>query len=1258
MLLRSIGRFSPGLLALAAFLLCGCRPSDEDVAQERLDLASRAAVVVHADLEDMVGRLFAAVREAEEALASTGAEGRGIFDTLADLQRRTGVDGLLWEGPGAGRGWAGQPVEPLVFPPPPPWRESFRQGDLIWHAGPYRRALVAGPFTVRGGVFTASVVVEERAPEEQYRRVFERKWLEPLGVERVDILPPFDETQPVEGAQSFQVADPEGNPVLRVVVTPPGPGAVADRLERKAAGGLGVVLLIVWAAALFTVLYVGRRKIPRGAGRWLLAGLLVLVARTALGWIDMAGRFALLERAFNPADFGIEDPFGWLATPGDFAITAAAFLLAAGCFARAVERMGVRGSRVLRASAVVCGVGTAAAVSALWMAVVETAVAQGQTDFFAAPEIIPSLPAALMLTGLVVATAAAWVLTVAALRVIGFGWPRLRALPWAALPALAALLVAVALTQGAHPVWAPAVLPLAALLAFLRPRGGEATAPPGRAFLIGVLATIILFPLLWQRVGARRAESLPTVLDELLSGEAIAISSTLLDLGAIADDEELRKALAEARRGPVPEGIALDVWMRSFLASTGADGLVSVLGPEGRLLDEFTLTSLPRDRVPRPAPPVAGAGDLEMLTPPSDGRRVRCVVGRLTLRDDREEVLGSVVITVPDPVDLALLRIERGPGPSLAPRDRASAPLQLALIRGARVEASSDPSISRQTLDFGPRELERVGPDNPELGWYGEKDGYAVWSPERKVTIAIRRRAAGVGDALLALARLVVVGVGLACLAAVVLLVATVRRLHRRLHARILLSYFAISFTPIVVLGWASAQDARTRHDTNLSHRLEVDVRRTRTDLEAMGPQVFDRASDAHLVKWANLRGHEVLVYRDGRVYASSRAGLVEAELIGSRLPADAYRATVLERREIVRKQTSIAGRPVWFGYAPVIDATGRTLATVGVPMLYDPRGIEERFAVTGSVLLAAYLLTLVLVLVGGLWAARRIARPLGLLAAGTRRVAAGELDTVLPPAGSDELGELVRAFNTMTRELKEATARAVRAERETAWRRMARQVAHEIKNPLTPIRLMIQQMEADVARDPERALDAIRRTAPVVLRQIEALGQIAADFAHFARLPRRTMADVDVPALVEDVVALHSGSAREGVAVTALIADDVPLTRWDAEEIRRVLLNMVGNAVQATKADGTVTVHVSGETRAARDGVRVEVVDTGIGILPEHRARIFEPDFSTKTSGTGLGLAMVRRTLDDMGGTIDVESTPGEGSTFRLWWPARPATT
>ena len=352
------------------------------------------------------------------------------------------------------------------------------------------------------------------------------------------------------------------------------------------------------------------------------------------------------------------------------------------------------------------------------------------------------------------------------------------------------------------------------------------------------------------------------------------------------------------------------------------------------------------------------------------------------------------------------------------------------------------------------------------------------------------------------------------------------------------------------------------------------------------------------------------------------------------------------------------AGRPVWFGYAPVLDSLGRTRATVGVPLLYDADRIEAQLTLTGSVLLAAYMLTLVLVLVGGIYAARRLTRPLGDLAMATQRVSAGDLDIeTLPGSGDDEMGQLVEAFNTMTGEVREMTVRLARAERESSWRRMASQVAHENKNPLTPMRLMLQQMEADLARDPEQAGASIRRMAPKVLTQIESLDRIARDFGRFARMPARRTDEIDVGALVRDVTDLYEGAALEGIEVRCEIEDGLPPIWWDEEELRRVLLNMVLNAMEALEGrdGGHVVLRAAGDTRASGPGVLVTIEDDGVGIEPANGERLFEPQFSTKTRGTGLGLAIVNRIVRDLGGTIDFESEPGRGTTFRLWWPSVP---
>jgi nitrogen fixation/metabolism regulation signal transduction histidine kinase len=330
-------------------------------------------------------------------------------------------------------------------------------------------------------------------------------------------------------------------------------------------------------------------------------------------------------------------------------------------------------------------------------------------------------------------------------------------------------------------------------------------------------------------------------------------------------------------------------------------------------------------------------------------------------------------------------------------------------------------------------------------------------------------------------------------------------------------------------------------------------------------------------------------------------------------------------------------------------------VATLSVPLLYDTAAAEREAAETASVLLAAYLLTLVLVVVAGVWLARGIARPVDLLSRGTERVAAGEEDVVLPESGGAEMRALVAAFNRMTRDLKEVRARAARAERDAAWKGMARQVAHEIKNPLTPMRLMLQHLLAASKDDPSSTAALLEPTARVVLEQIEALRRIAGDFSSFAGAPRRDVVDLDVDAVAGSVGALYVAGAPSHVAVTTRLAGDLPRVRADADEVRRALVNLVANAVEAVPEERPGRVEIRTERAASdgRDGVRVVVADTGVGIPPEARARLFEPAFSTKSSGTGLGLAIVRRIVTDLGGTVSLDSEVGRGTTVSVWLPA-----
>ena len=282
-----------------------------------------------------------------------------------------------------------------------------------------------------------------------------------------------------------------------------------------------------------------------------------------------------------------------------------------------------------------------------------------------------------------------------------------------------------------------------------------------------------------------------------------------------------------------------------------------------------------------------------------------------------------------------------------------------------------------------------------------------------------------------------------------------------------------------------------------------------------------------------------------------------------------------------------------------------------------------------------------------GLLMSRRITQPVEALTSGARRVGEGAWDVQVQVKATGEVGELVKTFNHMTTELRSTTERLVATERVAAWQEVARRLAHEIKNPLTPIRMSLETLMAvQDARD-ERFPALFRESAGVILEEVDRLKRIVDEFSRFARLPKPQLEPVDLGELAQNVLSLYA-SPPEGISIHSEVQPGV-VAKADRDQLTQVLVNLVKNAEEAmAKGGGALHVRVRGSEQEAV----VEVQDSGPGIPPEHRARIFEPYFTTKEGGTGLGLAIAARILQEHGGKLDVGGEPGQGACFTLSLP------
>jgi two-component system, NtrC family, nitrogen regulation sensor histidine kinase NtrY len=279
-------------------------------------------------------------------------------------------------------------------------------------------------------------------------------------------------------------------------------------------------------------------------------------------------------------------------------------------------------------------------------------------------------------------------------------------------------------------------------------------------------------------------------------------------------------------------------------------------------------------------------------------------------------------------------------------------------------------------------------------------------------------------------------------------------------------------------------------------------------------------------------------------------------------------------------------------------------------------------------------------------WATARVTRPVRRLAESAGKVAAGNWGATVDSSSADEIGQLARAFNRMTHELVEQRERLVQAERVAAWRELARRLAHELKNPLFPLQITVENMQRARERYPEQFEEVFREGTSTLLAELANLKQIIGRFSDFAKMPAPEMRPVSLNELAAETVRLFGPQLEQAGVRGALELDpNLRPVPADSEQMSRVLRNLTLNAIDAMPQGGVLTLR----TTALEGGARLEVSDTGTGLTPEECERIFTPYYTSKTHGTGLGLAIVQSVVSDHKGRIAVESAPGKGTTFRI---------
>jgi two-component system, NtrC family, nitrogen regulation sensor histidine kinase NtrY len=408
--------------------------------------------------------------------------------------------------------------------------------------------------------------------------------------------------------------------------------------------------------------------------------------------------------------------------------------------------------------------------------------------------------------------------------------------------------------------------------------------------------------------------------------------------------------------------------------------------------------------------------------------------------------------------------------------------------------------------------------------------------------------------------------------------------------------------------------------------------------LYVIGGEALDRD---FLASFVMPEGMRALLYREPGI------------LVGPSGPVPQSSALQSLIAQMRKKRTEVNGTVQWspdtsqvetFHALPLVGPDGELMGAFLVGSTRDAQVRVERFLRRVEILVGAGGILLAVLI--SLWTTARITRPVEALADGARAVAAGDWNTQVDVKSGDEIGDLAAAFNQMTRQLLEQRDRLVQAERVAAWRELARRLAHELKNPLFPLQITVENLQRARASHPEQFDEVFREGTGTLLVELAKLRGIIGRFSDFAKMPSPQLETVDLNELVRETVKLFAAQMEAAGVVSRLeLAGDLRAIQADPSLLGRSLQNLVLNALDAMQAGGSLTIR----TAAQNGGVRLEVADSGQGLTQEECDRLFTPYYTTKTHGTGLGLAIVQSVVSDHGGKIAVRSEPGHGTCFTI---------
>jgi nitrogen fixation/metabolism regulation signal transduction histidine kinase len=471
--------------------------------------------------------------------------------------------------------------------------------------------------------------------------------------------------------------------------------------------------------------------------------------------------------------------------------------------------------------------------------------------------------------------------------------------------------------------------------------------------------------------------------------------------------------------------------------------------------------------------------------------------------------------------------------------------------------------------------------------------------------------------------------------------------------------YFVVLISvSIVIIGTISiifyVQRYREKQKDNIQDKMQsvqIELNHKLGDESALTEEMTDYMNFL-LIKFSNVFYTDINLFSlDGTLLASSRQEVYDQGLLGRRMDPDAFYRLSKGNKGYFVQNESIGEMNYLSAYVPFKNNNNEIMAYINLPYFAKQNQFSKEISGLTVALINVYLILFLITVLIAIFISNQLTRPLKMIQSSIREMDITQRSRKIEYDADDELGSLIAEYNRKVDELQESAQRLAQSERESAWREMAKQIAHEIKNPLTPMKLSMQHLErAYKEKDPDLdfMFDKVSRT---LIEQIDSLSQIATEFSNFAKIRVSNQQDVDLIERIKSATELYIGLSTAEITFVHEGMNQA-IIKADKEQSLRIFNNLIKNAVQSIPKDRKGEVLIKLEEKPSH--YLITIADNGKGIPKEIEAKIFSPNFTTKSSGMGLGLSIVKGIVENLKGNIYYTTEADKGTIFYLEFPKK----